>query len=137
MKTIHKMMLTGAAGLLIGAGAGSALMAADATAPAYLIVNVTEVKDAKAYQAYSDGVAATQGPYDGKVIVRAPATDLGPQHGNWSGNTTPKGRIAVIKFPSMAKLKAWEESAAYSKLRPIRENNSVGTLYAVEGLPGE
>ena len=134
----QKIIFAGAAVMLFGAGAATTLMAeAAATPPAYLIVNVSEVQDPKAFQAYSDGVGATQGPYGGQVIVRAPATDLGPQHGNWSGNVTPKGRIAVIKFPSMEKLKAWEASPAYSKLRPIRENNTVGTLYAVEGLaPG-
>ena len=41
----------------------------------------------------------------------------------------------MIKFDSMEKAKAWYNSPAYSRLRPVRQKAGRSNVYFVQGLP--
>ena len=129
MQSGMKMALAGIAGAFLGALGMNALHAATAVPQAYLIANIQEIKDNDSYQKYRTQVAATQAPYKGHFLVRG-ATPVAVDKSN-----LPKGALVIVAFPSMKELQAWWNSPAYSAIRPLRENATVGQLYAVEGVP--
>ena len=129
MKSTFKLALVGFGGIVLGAGGMSALEAATATPQAYLVANIQEVKDPEAYKTYQSGVGPTQAPYGGHFLAR------GAKPVMLDSSPEPKGAIVIIAFPSMKNLRDWWNSPAYAAIRPIREKNAVGQLYAVEGLP--
>jgi uncharacterized protein (DUF1330 family) len=97
--------------------------------PAYLVANIQAVKDQPTYDKYRAAVAGTQTPYGGRFLARgakAVMLDASPQ---------PQGTMVIISFPNMKNLQEWWKSDAYSAIRPLRENATVSTVYAVEGLP--
>ena len=126
----HVFQIAGAsiAGLFLGAMGMSVLHAQTATAPAYLVSNIAEVKDPELMKKYSAGAPATVAAFGGKVIARATPVMLDDR-----GATT--GTVFLIQFPSMKNLTDWFHSPGYSAVRPFRENASTGRLYAIEGLP--
>ena len=136
MQPLHKMVLACTTGMMIGAGVTGALMAQSAPSnPAYLVANITDVSDAAGYKGYTDGVGATQMPFGGHAIIRGgSAVAPGTEDPSWMAGA-PHGRVTVIAFPSMDKLKAWWSSPDYDRLRLIREKSTKGTIYAVEGAP--
>ena len=134
MRTIYQVALAGAAGLIIGA-ATSTLMAQTATSQAYLVANINQVTDPAGYKTYGEKAANTQAAFGGRVLVAGEAQGLDSEGGNWANDIPPKGRIVIIAFPSMEKLKAWWHSPGYSAARPFREKATLGSSYVVEGLP--
>ncbi len=92
---------------------------------AYVIGEI-EVTDPATYADYGRQVLATIQKHGGRFVVRGGAVD--PLEGGW----TPK-RIVVLEFPSMAKARAWYDSAEYAPLIDLRQKASRGKLIAVEG----
>jgi uncharacterized protein (DUF1330 family) len=43
-------------------------------------------------------------------------------------------RLTAIAFDSVAKAKAFESSAAYGAVRPIRQRSAKSTIFIVEGV---
>ena len=110
-------------------------MAQPAAPQAYLISNISQVTDPAGMKTYGEKAAASHAGFGSHTLVSGEPQALDSQAGNWAGQALPKGRIVVIAFPSMAKLKAWWHSPAYSAARPFREKSSFGSLYAIEGQP--
>ena len=135
MKPTYLTALAGVAGLIIGAGATSSLLAQTAAPQAYLVANISQVTDAAGYKTYGEKAANTQVAFGGRVLVGGEAQELDSEGGNWANDVPPKGRIVIIAFPSMEKQKSWWDSPGYSAIRPIREKATLGSSYVVEGLP--
>jgi len=129
MKAVLKISLVGIAGVIIGAGGLSALQAATATPKAYLIANLIEVKNQDLYGKYRAAVLDTQASFGGDVLVRG-ASPVAVDK-----SVLPKGTMVIVEFPSLKNLQDWWNSPAYSAIRPLRENGTVGTDYALEGVP--
>jgi len=129
MKSAFKLALASVMGAVVGAIGMSALHAETATPPAFVVANIQEVKDADMYGKYRAAVVGTQTPYGGHALARG-ATPVALDK-----SILPKGTIVIIAFPSMKNLQDWWTSPAYSAIRPLRENATVGQVYAVEGLP--
>lgn len=129
MQSKGKIALAGLTGLALGAAGMAAFAAQTATAPAYYVGNVQEVRDAEAYKAYAAKVGDTLMPFGGTFIVR------GAEPVILDASRKPPGYIVIIQFPSMRNLRAWWDSPVYSTIRPIRERLTTGQNYAVEGLP--
>jgi Domain of unknown function (DUF1330) len=51
------------------------------------------------------------------------------------GHRLPKGKFAIIQFPSMQALQDRWHSPAYAAVRPLREKSTVARLFALEGIP--
>ena len=129
MSSHCKMALAGLAGAVLGATGMNALQAQTIAPTAYLVANIQEVKDQAGYDKYRASVAATQAPYGGRFLARgAKAVGL-------DRSPLPTGTMVIISFPNMKNLRDWWNSPAYSQIRPLRENATVSTVYAVEGLP--
>lgn len=93
---------------------------------AVLIADVT-IEDPDAYKSYRDRVMDTLAPYDGEFVARGGAVT--PLEGAWEPE-----RIVVIRFPDMARAKAWYEGPEYQAIIDIRKNTCASRLILVEGM---
>ena len=126
MKTNHKLAL----GVLLGAAMGitgaTAIHARQVkTAPAYVIAEV-DVVDPATFQKYSEKVPGTLAPFNSHYLVRGGKTQA-------IEGEAPK-RIVVIAFDSMEKAQAWEDSAAYEAIKPIRHSSANSRVFIAEGV---
>jgi uncharacterized protein (DUF1330 family) len=92
--------------------------------PALLIADIT-VTDAEAYEEYRRSVRSMVEAYDGRFITRGGSTIA--LEGSWQPH-----RIVVIEFPSMPKLLAFYDSAAYAPLKALRMSASESRIIAVD-----
>jgi uncharacterized protein (DUF1330 family) len=126
MKTNYKIILGMLAGSVIGAAGMSAIHAAQMkVAPAYIIAEV-EVSDPTTFKEYADKTPGTMEPFNGHYIVR------GGKSVSLEGDA-PK-RFVISQFDSFEKAKAWEESPAYSAIKPIRQKSAKSRIFIVEGV---
>jgi uncharacterized protein (DUF1330 family) len=126
MKTNHKLVLAVLAGVIIGV-AGMAIHAQQTkTAPGYVVAEV-DVHDAATFAKYGAKVPDTLKPYNGHYLVRG---------GKIEGveGTAPKDRFVVIAFDSAEKARAWENSAEYQAIKPIRHSSATSRVFIVEGV---
>ena len=126
MKTNHKLVLAVLAGVVIGV-AGMAIHAQQTkTAPGYVVAEV-DVHDAATFAKYGAKVPDTLKPYNGHYLVRG---------GKIEGleGTAPKDRFVVIAFDSAEKARAWENSAEYEAIKPIRHSSATSRVFIVEGV---
>jgi len=126
MKSNHKLALAVLAGISIGAAVSNALHAQQAKPlPAYIIAEV-DVTDPATFQKYAKQVPDTLVPFGGHYLARGgkvlPVEGDAPQ------------RVALIAFDSAEKARAWEDSPAYSAIRPIRQSSAKSRIFIAEGL---
>ena len=123
----RKLTLALLSGAAIGAAATKALHAQQAKPlPAYVISEV-DVTDPATFQKYAQQVAPTLAPYGGHFLARG-------------GKVLPvegpaPGRVTLIAFDSAEQARAWEDSPAYSAIRPIRQSSAKSHIFIAEGLP--
>jgi uncharacterized protein (DUF1330 family) len=126
MRTNHKLILAVFVGLIIGV-AGMAIYAQQTkTAPGYVVAEV-DVHDAATFAKYGAKVPDTLKPFGAHYLVRG---------GKIEGveGTAPKDRFVVIAFDSVEKARAWENSAAYEAIKPIRHSSATSRVFIVEGV---
>jgi uncharacterized protein (DUF1330 family) len=81
-------------------------------APAYLIVEMN-ISDMEQYKKYMAEAPATIRAYGGEYLVR------GGKMESFEGDWRPS-RLAMLRFPSYEKAKAWYEQSDYVKVRELR-----------------
>jgi uncharacterized protein (DUF1330 family) len=90
---------------------------------------VSETRFGPEVQQYLERIDETLRPYGGKFVIHG-----GPYHkveGVWSSD------LIVIEFPDMASAMGWYQSPQYQAIKPLRANNTTGTVLLVEGVPAE
>ena len=96
--------------------------------PAFIVVNIAEVKDAEAYaryrQAVSDGIARAGGKY----LVRGGALEV--LEGAWR-----PGRFVVVEFETAGAAREWWNGPDYAPLRKLRQQSTRSEMILVEGTP--
>jgi uncharacterized protein (DUF1330 family) len=126
MKTNHKLVLAVLAGVIIGV-AGMAIHAQQTkTAPGYVVAEV-DVHDAATFAKYGAKVPDTLKPFNAHYLVRGGKIEA-------VEGTAPKDRFVVIAFDSAEKARAWENSAAYEAIKPIRHSSATSRVFIVEGV---
>jgi uncharacterized protein (DUF1330 family) len=99
------MALALVVGAAIGAAGMEAIHAQTATAPAFLVANIKDVKDRANYDKYRAAVAGTQTPYGARFLARgAKAVGL-------DKSPLPQGTVSIVLYPSMKSLREWWNSA--------------------------
>src|ERR1700722_18176741 len=126
MKTNHKLLVA----LLIGAGIGAACASVIHARqmkmlPGYVIAEV-DVTDPATFKQYSDKTAGTMAPFNGHYLIRGGKTE--------SLEGDPPKRFVVVQFDSFEKAKAWEDSPAYTAIKPIRQKAAKSRIFIVEGV---
>ena len=81
--------------------------------PAFVVGQMT-VKQPEKWAQYRSQVLATLRPFDGELVFR------GEQVQSFSG-VNPHPDIVVIRFSSLSDAQAWNASAAYQALIPLRQ----------------
>lgn len=114
------------AGIILGAGAATAIRAQQAKTPRAYVIAEEAVTDAAAFQTYAEKVPATLAPFGGSYLVRGGKV-LGVE------GEAPK-RFVVIAFDSLEKAQSWWNSPAYDALKPIRRKASSGRVFIAEGV---
>jgi uncharacterized protein (DUF1330 family) len=121
MNTSYKLLAATSVGILIGAF-GISITNAQPKSPAYLVAEF-EVTDPAGWKTYVDGARANP---SGTFIVRA-------AKGTSLAGSAPK-TITIVKFNSLEEAVAFDSSASYSALKPMRDKSSNWRSYVVEGL---
>jgi uncharacterized protein (DUF1330 family) len=116
--------ITWAALTLAGAGV---LRAAPPAPKAYAIAEI-HVTNPTAYKKYLAAVTPIVAQFGGRYLVRA--GKIVPLEGN-----APTGRFVVIEFPSLAVAQAFENSAQYRAIAPLRKKAAHTRLFLAEGGP--
>ena len=96
--------------------------------PAYFVADV-DVPDLEAYQAsgYLDAARSSAARYGGVYVARGGET-LSVE-GDWE-----PGRVVIIRFPTMDRLRAWYDSDDYRPWREVRWSLADARIIAVDGI---
>ncbi|HWL85579.1 MAG TPA: DUF1330 domain-containing protein [Polyangiaceae bacterium] len=97
---------------------------------AYLIVQVTNVRDPEAYAQYRKAVTPGIEAAGGRYLARG-GTVL-ELEGAWN-----PGRLVLVEFESLAAGRSWWASKSYRPLRDLRQASTDGKMILVDGLSGE
>lgn len=92
----------------------------------YVIVNI-DVRDLAAYEAYKTDAPVIIRKHGGEYLARGGAVEV--LEGDWK-----PARIALLKFPDMAAVRAFLEDSDYQPLKTIRHSVASTQMVAVEGL---
>lgn len=96
------------------------------TKPAYMIINI-DVRDPDKLLEYADGAMPVLAEYGAELLGATGDYDV--EDGDW-----PRGRTAVIKFPSLEVAKTFWTSEAYKPWKEFRESFSEQDAILVEGM---
>jgi len=126
MKSNHKIAVALVAGVAIG-GAVMQGLHAQAAAPAYVVTYISDITDPEGFKALPPKAGPeTLAPFGGKYLIRT--ENITALEG-----TAPK-RFVVIAFESVAKAKAWKDSAGAKEINSIRVKTTRSSQFLVEGM---
>lgn len=94
---------------------------------AYVIADVQLTGDAEELAEYRSKVVATLEPYGGRYLARGSEIDV--VEGEWS-----PGQIVLVEFPDLAAARAWNDSAEYRAIAPLRIRNTDSKRLIVQGV---
>jgi uncharacterized protein (DUF1330 family) len=94
--------------------------------PAYLLANI-EITHPAEFEEYRAGVSAVIAAHGGRYLVRGGAVE------RLEGDA-PAGRLVIVEFPDMTRLKAFYASADYQALLRLRQRAAKTSLLAIEGV---
>ncbi len=93
---------------------------------AYILSNIT-VTDAEQYEQYKKLSSIAMQVYGAEVCVRGGKTEV--IEGDW----TPE-RVVLLKFPSLEKARAFNDSPEYGAARQARQGAAVMRMVLIEGF---
>jgi uncharacterized protein (DUF1330 family) len=93
---------------------------------AYIIANVRVTNPAQ-YEDYKKFSTLAMQAHGAEVCVRGGTAEV--LEGDWQPD-----RLVVLKFPSLAKARAFNDSSEYSRARQAREGAAVMRMVLVEGV---
>lgn len=93
---------------------------------AYIIANVT-VTNAEEYENYKKLSTIAMKAYGAEVCIRGGQVEV--LEGDWAPT-----RVVMLKFPSMAQAKAFNDSAEYEVARQSRQGIAIMRMILVEGV---
>ncbi len=94
---------------------------------AYLIVDVTEIRDERTYAEYRSQVAGGIRQAGGRYLARGGAIEV--LEGDWR-----RQRIVVVRFESPAAARAWWTSSEYADLKRMRMASTKANMIVVDGV---
>lgn len=95
------------------------------TPPAYVVAEIA-VTDPTGYREYLAAISPVVAKFGGVYLARAGKARQveGPE---------PNGRIVIIKFPSFAAARSFEEAPEYLAAASIRHRTATSRIFVVEG----
>ena len=95
--------------------------------PAYLIADVTRIRDAESYARYVALVPATLAQYGGAYLARGGTVHV--LEGNWRPS-----RLVLVRFDSSRDALHWWNSSEYEAPKKMRQTAAETNLIVVEGM---
>lgn len=97
---------------------------------AYVVVEIQVINPVE-YEGYRVLSTAAVAQYGGIFIARGGARE----QLEGEDDAHNKGwRTVIIEFPSLEQARTWYHSPEYGKARTIRQANSIGRLFVLEGM---
>lgn len=93
---------------------------------AYLIVDITQIHDARNYELYRSKVSPALAVAGGRYLARGGPVDV--LEGVWRPN-----RIVLVEFPSADAARQWFNSDEYTPLRRLRQASTATNMILIEG----
>ncbi len=96
---------------------------------AYAVAEI-QVTNPTAYEDYRLLSTAAVAQYEGQFLVRGGSRE---QREGEDAAHDSAWRTVIVEFPSLEQARAWYDSVEYAKAKMIRQANSIGRLFIVEG----
>jgi len=125
MKTRDAVVLSMAAGAVLGAVSVSGLYAQGKAPGAYVVIDISEIKDPEVFKSVL-GRGSSLTPFGGHNIIASEKIEA--LHGG-----TPPKRFVLIAFDNAEKAKAWDASTAGKEITAIREKSTTSRAFLVDG----
>jgi uncharacterized protein (DUF1330 family) len=97
---------------------------------AYVVAEI-HVTNPTGYDEYRTLSTAAAAQYGGQFLVRG-GTRV--QREGADEQHSDKWRTVIVEFPSIEQAQAWYDSVEYTQAKAIRQANSIGRLFIVEGV---
>lgn len=95
---------------------------------AAFVISEIETLDEELAQRYRTLASASIAEYGGRYLVRGGAVEV------VEGETTSRGRVVVVEFPSMERAREWYASPSYAQALKLSETALDRRLIIVEGV---
>jgi uncharacterized protein (DUF1330 family) len=97
---------------------------------AYVVAEI-QITNPAAYEAYRPLSTASINKFGGQFLVRGGQRE---QHEGADASHSGEWRTVIAEFPSLEHAQRWYASVEYTEAKAIRQANSVGRLFIVEGV---
>ncbi|NEX63224.1 DUF1330 domain-containing protein [Noviherbaspirillum galbum] len=97
---------------------------------AYVVAEIA-VTDAAGYEPYRTLSTQSVAQHGGQFIVRGGSRE---QREGEDASHHAGLRTVIVEFPSLEQARKWYDSVEYEHARKIRQANSTGRLFIVEGV---
>jgi len=125
MKTRYAVILSMIAGAALGAVSVGGLYAQGKAPGAYVVIDISEMKDAELFKTLFAKTGTSLPPFGGHNIIRTEKFE--PLEG------TPPKRFVVTAFDNAEKAKAWAASATAKEIAAIRQKSTTSRVFIVDG----
>lgn len=92
----------------------------------YAVGVLTDVRMGPPIMEYLQRIDATLAPYGGRFVIHGGEAEV-------LEGTNP-GALIVIEFPDRPRAKEWYASPAYQEILALRADNSVSTVFLIDGV---
>lgn len=97
---------------------------------AYVVAEI-QITDPVGYEDYRPLSTASIAKFGGKFLVRGGQR---AQHEGTDAQHNETWRTVIAEFPSLEHAQGWYDSVEYTEAKAIRQANSIGRLFIVEGV---
>ncbi len=125
MKTQYVVALAMLAGAALGSASVNGLYAQGKTPGAYVVIDISEIKDPELFKTLIPKVGPSMTPFGAYNVIRT--EKIAALEG------APPKRFIVIAFDSADKAKAWDASAATKEVTAIRQKSTTSRAFIVDG----
>ena len=125
MRTKYTVALSTLAGVAIGAISVGGLYAQGKTPGAYVVIDISEIKDVDLFKTLIPKAGPSMAPFGAYNVIRTDKIE--PLEG------TPPKRFVVIAFDSAAKAKEWDASTLTKEVTASRQKSTTSRAFIVDG----
>jgi uncharacterized protein (DUF1330 family) len=125
MRTRYAVVLALLAGAALGAVSVGGLYAQGKTPGAYVVIDISEIKDPNLFKTLIPKAGPSMAPFGAYNVIRTEKIE--------ALEGTPPKRFVVIAFDSAAKAKEWDASALTKEVTAIRQKSTTSRAFIVDG----
>ena len=127
MRNRYAVVVALLAGAALGAVSVGGLYAQGKTPGAYVVIDISEIKDPNLFKTLIPKAGPSMAPFGAYNVIRTEKIE--------ALEGTPPKRFVVIAFDSAAKAKEWDASALTKEVTAIRQKSTTSRAFIVDGNP--